>query len=229
VEQEVTDYPKPDVMVDVALFTLVDGDLHILLAQRENPAEPFHGRFALPGGYIHVQEDDSAEASAERVLLNKAGVRAPYLEQLHTFTGPYRDRRNWSVSITYFALVPYDLLPADLPQNVRLSRVEGLGRLPFDHSDIVSKGLERLRGKAGYSSLPLFLLGDTFTLPEMQAVYEAVIGQPIERGHFRRRVLAQHLVDPIEGETVAGTPRPAQLYRRAGEPLVIFTQPLSMR
>lgn len=92
-------------MVDTALFTIRDEQLGLLLARRKEP--PFEDDLALPGGFVHVEEDANAEMAARRVIRGKIGIDAPYLEQLFTFSGATRDPRGWSVSIAYYALIPF--------------------------------------------------------------------------------------------------------------------------
>jgi 8-oxo-dGTP diphosphatase len=197
--------------VDVVLLTLRDNALHVLLHERER--EPYKGALALPGGYVHADEDGSTWDAAARVLKEKVGTTSPYLEQLATFSGPKRDPRGWSVAVAYYALVS----PAVLPAGDAGVRVLPVGRLPalaFDHADIVALAVERVRAKSQYSSLPVYLCGESFTLPQLQAVYEAVLGEPINKVSFRRKVEELGMVEPIEGALETGRAnRPAQLYR----------------
>jgi 8-oxo-dGTP diphosphatase len=208
--------PPPDASpiictVDVVLLTLREGALHVLLQKRER--EPFAGALALPGGYIHVQEDQDAAEAAARVLHEKAGLVSPYLEQLASFSGPGRDPRGWSISVAYFALVPLRLLDA-AQAKVSLKPVSRLPTLPFDHKHIVQQAVERVRSKSQYTSLPVYLCGEAFTLPQLQAVYEAVLGEPVNKVSFRRKVDELGMLEAIEGEMQAGgAHRPAQLYR----------------
>ena len=197
--------------VDVVLLTLRDDALQVLLQQRER--EPFAGALALPGGYVHAQEDQDAGDAAVRVLREKAGVVSPYLEQLATFSGPGRDPRGWSVSIAYYALVPEALVPVDAA-GVRVLPADRLPALPFDHRRIVEEAVARVRVKSQYSSLPVHLCGERFTLPQLQAVYEAVLGERVNKVSFRRKMDELAMLEPIEGEMELGRAhRPAQLYR----------------
>lgn len=197
--------------VDVVLLTLHDGALQVLLQRRERA--PFEGALALPGGYIHAQQDQDAADAAARVLREKAGVESPYLEQLGTFSGPGRDPRGWSVAIAYFALVPATLL-LPLREGQLLKAVERLPALPFDHRRIVDAAVARVRTKSQYSSLPVHLCGERFTLPQLQGVYEAVLGEAVNKVSFRRKIDELGIVEPIEGEFESGgAHRPAQLYR----------------
>jgi 8-oxo-dGTP diphosphatase len=205
------DHPAVICTVDVVLLTLSAGQLQVVLHQR--PQEPFAGSWALPGGYIHAQRDESAWHAAARVLQDKAGIVSPYLEQLATYAGPRRDPRGWSVSIVYFALVPEDLLPPDRPGLKRFA-VSSLPRLAFDHRDIVELAVARVRSKSQYSSLPVYLCGDQMTLPQLQAVYEAVLGEPVNKVSFRRKIEELGMLEPVEGAQETGQAhRPAQIYR----------------
>jgi 8-oxo-dGTP diphosphatase len=197
--------------VDVVLLCLHDDALHVALLQRDRA--PFEGVLALPGGYIHPNEDASAWHAAERMLREKAGLDSPYLEQLATFSGPGRDPRGWSVSISYCALVPPEALQRD-GGRLRLLPVNRLPSLPFDHTHIVDVAVARVRAKSQYSSLPVYLCGDTFTLPHLQAVYEAVLGEPVNKVSFRRKVDELNMLEAVPGEFEVGKAhRPAQLYR----------------
>ena len=201
--------------VDVVLLRLHQHSLQVMLQPRDR--DPFKDEPALPGGYIHAQTDADAQAAAERVLLSKAGLNSPYLEQLATFSGPTRDPRGWSVSIAYFALVaPQNLsgATAGRPDQNQWLHIDQLPGLPFDHAHIIQVALDRLRTKSHYSSLPAHLLGDSFTLPQLQAVYEAVLGETINKVSFRRKVDELAMLEPIAGAMESGRAnRPAQLYR----------------
>ena len=133
------------VSVDVVLLTLIEQQLHAVLLKRA--AAPFSGVWALPGGYIHADEDADAKASAARVLKTKVGIEGAYLEQLATFSGPARDPRGWSVAIAYCALLPVQNLPPDRA-DISVVPVSALPQLPFDHRDIVDAALARVRSKS---------------------------------------------------------------------------------
>jgi 8-oxo-dGTP diphosphatase len=209
--------------VDIVLMTLHDEALHVALLKRDR--EPFKAALALPGGYVHPQEDQDASAAAARVLRDKTGITSPYLEQLATFSGPGRDPRGWSVSVAYYALVPKAVLDAAGRAAANLLPVERLPALPFDHKGIVEAAVARVRAKSQYSSLPVYLCGERFTLPQLQAVYEAVLGEPINKVSFRRKIDQLGMVEPIEGAQELGRAnRPAQLYRLRKE----FRQRLSV-
>ncbi|ALU91667.1 NTP pyrophosphohydrolase (NUDIX hydrolase) protein [Herbaspirillum rubrisubalbicans M1] len=198
--------------VDVALLTLAADGLEVALLKREHA--PFKGVTALPGGYIHTQADADARDAARRVLLDKTGIAAPYLEQLATFSGAARDPRGWSVSIAYYALVPAATIAQAERSQVRLYSVDRLPPLPFDHSTIIDTAVSRLRSKSQYSSLPCHLLGEAFTLPQLQRVYEILLGETINKVSFRRKMSEMNMLDAVDGQfDASGAHRPAQLYR----------------
>ncbi len=203
--------------VDVVLLTLKGASLQVLLVQREKA--PFQGAWALPGGYVHPQEDADTAASARRVLRDKVGLDGLYLEQLATFSGLARDPRGWSIAVAYCALVPFDALQNALSQlgpdaGLQLQDAATLARLPFDHDAIVAAALARVRSKSQYSSLPVHLCGTEFTLPELQQTYEALLGEPINKVSFRRKMEELDMLEAVEGVMRGGAAhRPAQVYR----------------
>ncbi|WP_370679731.1 NUDIX domain-containing protein [Comamonas sp. GB3 AK4-5] len=203
-------FPAVLVSVDTVVLTLRDGALQLLLLRRAQP--PFQGVWALPGGYVHADEDADAKASALRVLKDKLGITGAYLEQLATFSGPARDPRGWSVAIAYCALLPWEQVPQCA--DVQLVPVEALGTLPFDHRAIVDAALQRVRNKSQYSSLPVHLCGPSFTLPQLQQVYEHLLGEPLNKVSFRRKMDEMALLEAVPGAMQSGgAHRPAQLYR----------------
>ena len=201
--------------VDIVLLTIHQDRLHVALLRRAHA--PFEHAYALPGGYIQAGTDASAYDAAMRVIADKTGIVPPYLEQLSTFSGPARDPRGWSVSIAHYALVPHALIAAAGRGEVQLASLDELERgpaLPFDHNAIVAQACARLRNKSQYSSLPCFLAGPTFTLPRLQHLYEVVLGEPLNKVSFRRKMAELDMLEAVEGEYgEGGAHRPAQLYR----------------
>jgi len=202
--------------VDVVLLTLKNDALHVALLKRDK--EPFKDTLALPGGYIHANEDIDARDAALRVLRDKTGIKPPYLEQLATFSGSKRDPRGWSVSITYYALVSNEVIESAGHPDVKLVPVDRKQKHPFDHRLIIDTTVARLRSKSQYSSLPCYLVGETFTLPQLQRVYEALMGEPLNKVSFRRKIAEMDVLEMLEGQFAeAGAHRPAQLYRLKAE------------
>jgi 8-oxo-dGTP diphosphatase len=202
---------SPICTVDVVLLTLEARRLKVALLRRGR--EPYANTLALPGGYIHATEDRDTRDAAQRVLRTKAGVLSPYLEQLETFSGPVRDPRGWSISVAYYALVHPQVLQGEGSASLELVDVEDLKGLPFDHALIIGTAVARLRSKSAYSSLPVHLCAEEFTLSELQAVYELVMGTSVNKVSFLRKMGELGLAQAIEGEFRRGDHRPAQLYR----------------
>jgi 8-oxo-dGTP diphosphatase len=228
-------FERPLTTVDVTIFTVLQQRLQVLLVQRpSDPEEPFPNAWALPGGFVDVNKDDSLEDCARRKLLDKTGVKSPYLEQLGSWGGKKRDPRGWSATHAYFALLPFEAvsLVRDESKPVKWHPVDELPlrkRLAFDHIDILQAALERLRSKVEYTSLPAFLLPEPFTLPQLQNMYEIVLGRPIDKSGFRTRALAADFLKE-EGYLDVGSPRPAMGYRLKDRgALVYFPRTFSPR
>lgn len=204
-------FERPLVTVDVVLLTLMKGGLHCLLVQRQG--EPFAGQWALPGGFVHVDVDRSALDCAERVLAVKAGAACPYLEQLQHFADNHRDPRGWSVSLAYMALVPESSLPAEAEATRRWVPVAQLPPLPFDHADIVASALTRLQSKTLYSSLPVYLIPEVFSIADLRAVYEALLQNKLEPRGFRRHIESLGILEEVPGLRKTAGGRSAQVYR----------------
>ena len=175
-------YGKPNASVDVVMLTLVDGRLHVCLLERDS--EPFRGCPALPGGYVHVDEDLGLTDVALRMLLSKTGIRPRFLEQLQTFGGAERDPDGWSVTVAYYTML--NRQEAEAARGVRTVLADRLPALAFDHARIVESAVGRLRSKSTYSAIPAFLLPPEFTIPDLQSVYEQVIGTTLDKKSFRR-------------------------------------------
>jgi 8-oxo-dGTP diphosphatase len=202
---------RPIVTVDAVIMTIQDDKLKLLLHRR--PRAPFQGAWALPGGYVHVDEDSGTDAAIERVLNDKTGASDIYFEQLATYSGPERDPRGWSVSVAHIALVPEHLLDINDDPDIALLDVQDLPELAFDHAVIVQDALPRIRGKGAYSSLPTVFLPETFTLFQIRRVYEIVLGVKIERVSFGRKILKEGMIEATGETSKATSRRPAELYR----------------
>jgi 8-oxo-dGTP diphosphatase len=202
---------NPICTVDVVFLTLKDAKLHVALFKRT--VEPFGGTMALPGGYIHVEEDDDTFAAAMRVLKAKTGVQPAYLEQLKTYSGVARDPRGWSISVAYYALVDARVIEAGGVEELDFYPVDRLPPLPFDHKTIVLDAVDRVRSKGFYSSLPAHLAGEVFSLPSLQATYEAVMGETTNAQSFRRKVLAENFLEKLDELAEFGRGRAADVYR----------------
>lgn len=208
-------FPSPLVTVDSVLFTVHQQALCVLLVERAN--QPQKGRWGLPGGFIDMAHDDSTRATALRKLTEKTGVSPSWLEQLDTFSGPDRDPRGWSLTITWFALIAWvDCEPHIASvSDARWVPVDKLADYPlaFDHQAIIDAALNRLRQKTKYSLLPVYCLPDTFTHGQLQEATEVILGQPIQRKSLIRRFEASDMFEDT-GESMATGTRKARLWRR---------------
>jgi 8-oxo-dGTP diphosphatase len=234
---DLTAFPRPSVAVDVVAFTLGGGALRVALYRRvEHPAK---GRFALPGGFVGL--DESLDAAARRLLSAKAGLSRVFLEQLHTFGEPSRDPRGRIISVAYYALVDAarferararanaavgDAVIArvvargavddDDDADIAVDVVDDDGqelRCAFDHARIIAFALQRLRQRLDDTPVGFQLLPRAFTLRQLQDVHEIVLGTAVNKDSFRRRMLATGMLEP-SGEFETGvTWRPAELFR----------------
>lgn len=209
-------HPRPISSVDLAIFALAETGLEVLLIRRN--VEPFSDAWALPGGFIHVDDDHDLEAAAKRVLWDKTGVETPYLEQLQTIGNATRDPRGWSLSIAYVALISADasrLRPGANASDAAWRPVDDATSLTlaFDHAETLRSALTRLRNKVEYTTLPVHLLPERFTLGDLQSVYERVLGRKLDKSAFRKRMAEADFVEMVPGEMRRGSNRPAQIYR----------------
>jgi 8-oxo-dGTP diphosphatase len=206
-------YPHPAVTTDVAVFTIRDGRLHMLLVKRANP--PFQGSWALPGGFLDIDED--LDACAERELAEETGITGVYLEQLYTFGDTGRDPRERVISVTYYALVPQHALATPRASSdaadVGWFALDDLPALAFDHDRIVAMAHARLVAKLEYSTIAFQFMPATFTLSELQCVYESLLNQSLDKRNFRKRVLSLDLIEETGGQRRNGKHRPAREYR----------------
>ena len=229
-------FALPLASVDVVALSVFEQALQVLLVRRPNArGEPFPGRQALPGGFIDVAVDVDLVSCARRKLHDKTARGSLYLEQLGSWGGAARDPRGWSATHAYLALLPKDdALPGNGGVGAeaewrRVDEVLRKGGLAFDHLDILTAGVERLRSKAEYTSLPAYLLAEPFTLPQLQRTYEVVLGRPVDKSGFRTRMLsAQFLVEA--GHVEGDSNRPPMGYRlREPETPAFFPRTFSPR
>lgn len=204
----------PLVSVDIALFSVVEDSLKVLLVKRAN--EPEVQRWALPGGILKPHLDASLEATARRVLADKVAVELPHLQEVRTYSGPNRDPRGWSVAVLFYALLPLDKIDAVVRHKVEaVEWVEAAvpaRTLAFDHTEQLATAVQKLCAKVSADVLPLHLLPERFTLSQLQKVVEVILGYPLDKSSFRRRLkTSTDLVQ--QNEFVRGAQRPAQLFR----------------
>jgi 8-oxo-dGTP diphosphatase len=203
---------SPSLTVDCVVFGYGDEALQVLLIQRD--LEPFAGRWALPGGFVHI--DETLDDAARRELEEETGVADVYLEQLYTFGAIDRDPRRRIVSVAYYALVKLSDHRVKAATDARDAAWHPVGRTPplaFDHAEILRVALERLRGKLRYQPIGFELLPPKFTLTQLQSLYETVLGHPLDKRNFRKKINAMDILVPLD-EYQQGVPhRAARLYR----------------
>ncbi len=205
-------YPHPAVATDVVIMTVRDEQLQLLLIKRRG--RPFKGKWALPGGFIRLDEDLTTAAARE--LAEETNVSGVFLEQLYTFGAVDRDPRERVISVAYYALVPSDKLqlrPSTDADAVGWFDMNDLPELAFDHQEIVDLAHQRLISKLDYSTLAFQFMPREFTLGELQAVYEIILQEQLDKRNFRKSMLA--LGDIVETGKMKrdGPHRPARLYR----------------
>ncbi|MEL6392338.1 MAG: NUDIX domain-containing protein [Bacteroidota bacterium] len=207
------EYPRPALTVDVVVFGYAgDKDLRVLLIKRGG--EPFRGLWALPGGFVDM--DENLETSALRELEEETGLTNLFIEQLYTFGNPGRDPRGRVVSVAYYALV--NLIDHSPTANSDAEEAEwfALDELPdlaFDHDQILEMAHERLRGKVRYQPIGFELLPEQFTLAQLQSLYECVLGvEQLNKRNFRKRIQDMGVLEEV-GRQKDVPHRPAMLYR----------------
>ena len=206
------EYPRPALTVDCVVFGFDEGELKVLLIQRG--LEPFKGQWALPGGFVRVEE--TVEEAARRELEEEAGLKNVFLEQLYTFGEVERDPRERVVSVAYYALVKLSDHRAKAATDAAEAEwflISKVPKLAFDHEKILGTALERIKGKVRYEPIGFELLPETFTLSHLQHLYEAILGTNLDKRNFRKKVLSFGLLLPLKEKQLTGRHRPAQLFR----------------
>jgi len=209
------DWPRPALTVDIAIFTVAGGpppSIRVLLVQRD--LDPFRGRWALPGGFVHENED--LDAAAARELHEETGVRDVSPEQVCAVGTPGRDPRGHVVTVLHVALVPAHRHPVRAAGDARRTAWFDAGALPrlaFDHARLMELAVGHLRRRVGASTACFELLPEAFALGELQTVLEAVLGRPLDRRNFRRKLAEGGFLGEVRGARRTGRHRPAKLYR----------------
>lgn len=210
----------PSVAVDSVLFVVEQDQLKVLLIKIKSG--PYKEMWALPGGLVGLEE--TLDDAAQRVLFQKTNVKDIYLEQLCTFGDTNRDIRGRSVSVAYFALVnnlnSFKIKTTPFYSEIAWFPIKALPAMAFDHEEIINYAWKRLKAKVGYSNIVYSLLPEEFTLTEMQRVYEIILGEPIDKRNFRKRILSLGMVE-VTGKRKEGDPhRPAKLFHFSKRELV---------
>lgn len=208
------EWPRPKVTVDCVIFgySAADDQLAILLIERKEGV--FVGQWALPGGFVQI--DETLDDAAARELAEETGVSDVYLEQLYTFGAIDRDPRARTITVAYYALLPslkHDPVADTDAARAQWFSIDELPELAFDHDEILECALDRLKGKLRYAPIGFELLPERFTLSELQHLYETVLGTKLDKRNFRRKVLKTGLVVET-GDVQQNVPhRAAKFYR----------------
>lgn len=206
-----SDNPKFYVAVDCIIFGLVEGQLCLLLTRRD--FEPEKGKWSVMGGF--VQTDESADDAARRVLRQLTGLENVYMEQVGAFGAVNRDPGERVISIAYYALLgPGEYDPQLLANhNASWVPVDTLPQLGFDHPGMVSRTLELIRRKFSTEPIGFNLLPELFTLSQLQTLHETILGEPIDKRNFRKRVAETACIEKTDLIDKTSSRRGASLYR----------------
>ena len=193
-------YKKPSITVDVVICTIKDGRLMVLLIKRKHP--PFRDSWAIPGGFVNIDKEETLGDAARRELNEETGVMNIYVEQLGTYGDPHRDPRTRVITVAYYALVPWgrlsgqDIRGMDDAKEARWFPLDDLPKTAFDHVNILHDALNRIRGKINYFPIAFEFVRDKqgFTWTELQGVYETVLGEDLIPGNFRRKINALYIL-----------------------------------
>ena len=205
-------FPRAALTVDCVVFGFDNEELKVLLIERG--LDPFKGKWALPGGFVRV--DETLDDAARRELEEEAGLKNVFLEQLYTFGALHRDPRERVVSVAYYALVKLAAHATKAATDAADARWFPLSKIPklaFDHAEILGTALARLKGKVRYEPIGFELLPPKFTLSQLQHLYEAALESNLDKRNFRKKVLSYRLLIPLKEKQMTGRHRPAQLFR----------------
>jgi 8-oxo-dGTP diphosphatase len=204
------DYPRPALTTDCVIFGFDETDLKVLLIQRG--IEPYKGKWALPGGFVHM--DETTEEGAKRELFEETGLKDIYIEQLFTFSDVDRDPRGRVISVAYYALVSLNgNLPVagDDAQHAEWFSIHEIPSLAFDHEKIFRVALYRLKGKIKYQPIGFELLPEKFTFSELQHLYEIILETSLDRRNFRKKMMKMDVLIEL-GEKQTGVAHKAATY-----------------
>lgn len=205
------EYPRPNLTVDCVVFGLDKEDLKIMLIKRR--LQPFQGKWALPGGFVHI--DESLEEAALRELREETGIKKIFLEQLYTFGNVKRDPRERVVTVAYYALVnlwEHEIQATTDAEKAAWFSIDDLPGLAFDHEQIIEVALQRLKGKVRYQPVGFELLPKKFTLSQLQKLYEIVLEEKFDKRNFRKRILSMDLLVELDEVEEDVAHRAAKLY-----------------
>lgn len=204
-------YPHPAVATDSVVFGYDGRNLHVLLIERGN--EPYKGSWALPGGFLEM--DETVEECARRELEEETNLKDIYLEQFHVFSAVGRDPRERVLSVSFLALVrksDYNVIAGDDAAKAGWFNIENLPGLAFDHREIIGTAKERLRQMLRYKPVAFRLLDRKFIMSELQRLYEVINGTGYDRRNFQKKMMATGLLDDEGPCDIPMQCRPPQMF-----------------
>jgi len=204
---------KPNIYVtaDMVVFSVVKGELKVLLIKRKNP--PFRGKHALPGGF--VEKDEGIDEAAARELYHETNVKDIFLKKIDVFGDLGRDPRGRTITIVYMALINSERFVLEAKTDaayVSWVDVDSLPEMAFDHTKIINDALKELRFEIQTTNIASQLLADEFTLSELQQVYEVILDRKLDKRNFRKKIDFLDILKPLNRQRMEGAHRPAKLY-----------------
>lgn len=211
-------FEKPMIAVDLLVFTIKDDRLKLVLVQRGE--EPFKGQLALPG--VFVRQGETLDAAAQRGVAEEAGLKGIYFEQLYTWGNLERDPRSRIISVSYLSLVDSERITLNAGERTSATALYDVEELlssdtpiAFDHREMIAYGRERIKNKTEYTRIAFEFLPEEFTLPQLQRVYEILLGKPLYKANFRRKIAP--LIEDTNKMTSGDAHRPSKYYRQKPE------------
>jgi 8-oxo-dGTP diphosphatase len=211
------EHPHPAVTVDIVLFAVRDETLKVLLIERGR--EPYRGRWALPGGFVEI--DEGLEEAAVRELREETGIGDIWLTQLHAFGRPDRDPRERVISVAYYGMIPFERSHARAATDARAVRWLGLHELPalaFDHTEILRTAHRRLTGELDEPEIALRFMPREFTLSELRRLHEAILETKLDARAFADKMLGSGLIEKTGHTRTQARDQPQPLYRATSRP-----------
>jgi len=199
------------VTVDAVVFTILNNELKILIIKRKIP--PFKGGFALPGGFVNLNEN--LDRAAERELKEETGVGTILLKKLKPFGKVGRDPRGRVITVPYLAIISGKNVKLHSTCDAELARwhsVYNLPKLAFDHKEIISYALNKLRSEIERSNIAFQIIPKKFTLTELQRVYEIILNKNLDKRNFRKKLRELLILKELDETKMEGAHRPARLY-----------------
>lgn len=203
---------KIKLSVDAVVFGYEEGIISVLLIKRKY--DPFKGKWAIPGGFVLNHE--SLETAVERELQEETGVKINYLEQLYTFGDVDRDPRGRVVTVAYVGLVrpnAFKIFASTDAEQAQWFTINNLPELSFDHKKILDTAIARLQAKITYEPIGFELLDKKFPFSDLEKLYTTLLGRPIDRRNFRKKILGLNVLDELDEKISKGSGRPANLFQ----------------